>query len=135
MLKKLVLKRIKQQYISNEAMKYLIDHSGGLLRDLIGFMQDACNYALLEEEAVEMIDENSEIPQKVVQDKINEFKGMFDFTQYEDDVRKINEKRDRPEIDNEHLNYLLRFLFVLEYGRRGKESWYTVHPCLKELLE
>jgi len=133
MLKKLVLKRIEQQYISDEAMKYLIDHSGGLLRDLIKFMQDACKLALLEEVAI--IDGDKEIPQRVVQDKINEYKGVFDFPEYENAVKEIMQKRTREGIKNEHLHYLLRYLFVLEYGRRGKESWYAVHPCLKELLQ
>ena len=40
-LKKLVLKRIDEKLIPDEAMKYLIDNSGGLLRDLVKFMQDA----------------------------------------------------------------------------------------------
>jgi hypothetical protein len=45
-LKKLVLKRIDGRRISDGALKYLIDHSGGLLRDLIKFMQDACKIVL-----------------------------------------------------------------------------------------
>ncbi len=132
MLKKLILKRIDKKYISDDAMKHLIDHSGGLLRDLVKFMQDACKLALLQK--VKTIADSTEIPQKVIQDKINEYKAVFDFPEYENDVKEIIQKRTRTGIKSAHLNYLLRYLFVLEYGRRGEESWYDAHPCLKELL-
>ena len=39
-LERLILKRIDQQYITEEALKKIILASGGLLRDLIQFMQD-----------------------------------------------------------------------------------------------
>ncbi len=130
MLKKLILKRIHTQYISENAMKYLIDHSGGLLRDLVNFMQKACKIALVEE--VEMIDNDKGIPQKVVQAKINEYERLFDFPKYATDLKEIMEKRDRKKIESQHLIHLLRYRFVLEYGQMGEDSWYDAHPCMRE---
>ena len=129
-LKRLILKRINREHITDDAMKLLIDKSGGLLRDLIQFMQDACKSAIDEEATV--IDTQNGIPQKIVQNKINQYNRLFDFPQYERDARQIMQRRDRADIENEHLVYLLRYLFVLEYGKQGDESWYDVHPCLKE---
>jgi DNA polymerase III delta prime subunit len=133
MLKKVVLKRIEPKYIAEDALKYLVDHSGGLLRDLIKFCQDACKLAFLEE--VEKINSSKQIPQRVVQDKVNDYKANFDFPEYAKAVQAIKQKQTRTGIKNEHLHYLLRYLFVLEYGRRGVESWYAPHPCLEVLLQ
>lgn len=132
MLKKLVLKRIEPQYVSDDAMKYLIDHSGGLLRDLVKFMQDACKIAIDEE--TKIIDSSTGIPQKVVQARVNEYKHHFDFPKYGNDLQEIIDKRDRAKINSEHLIHFLRYRFVLEYGKRGEESWYDAHPCLKKCL-
>lgn len=130
-LKKLVLKRIEQKFISPEALKYLIDHSGGLLRDLIKFIQDACKIAI--DRDLPVIDEKTS--QKVVCDKINEYDRLFDFTKYENKVKKIIETQNRYAVENEILVYLLRYLFVLQYGRQGEQTWYDAHPCLKDRLK
>jgi len=129
-LKKLVLKRIDKSLISNEALKYVIDNSGGLLRDLIKFMQDACKIVIDRE--LTIIDE--EISKKVIQDKINEYNRLFDFPKYEKELKKIIKTQDKNTIENENLVYLLRYLFILEYGRPGEQSWYDAHPCLKVSL-
>lgn len=129
-LKKLVLKRIDEKLISNEALKFLTDKSGGLLRDLIKFMQDACKVVIGRN--LSIIDE--EISYKVIQDKINEYNRLFDFPKYENEVKKIIETQNKNTIENENLVYLLRYLFVLEYGRKGEQSWYEAHPCLKARL-
>jgi hypothetical protein len=42
--------------------------------------------------------------------------------------------KNRQEVDNYTLIYLLRYLFVLEY-RYGKKLWYDAHPCMRKALE
>ncbi|MDM8554307.1 AAA family ATPase [Desulfococcaceae bacterium HSG7] len=130
-LKKLVLKRIDEKQVSDEAMKYLIDKSGGLLRDLIHFMQDACK-KVIDKEKLEI---NNEIVKKVVQDKINEYNRIFDFPGYKDKVKQIIQTKNKETIANEDVIYLLRYLFVMEYGSAGNKSWYDAHPCLKACFE
>ena len=129
-LKRLVLKRIDTEIVDEDALKLLIDKSGGLVRDLIKFMQDACSIAITE--GIEkIINKTSE---KVIREKINEYNRLFDFPKFKDDVRTVIDTKSKNEIDNERLVYLLRYLFVLEYGKQGEKSWYDAHPCLKENL-
>jgi predicted ATP-binding protein involved in virulence len=130
LLKKLVLKRIDKELISGEALQSLIDHSGGLLRDLIQFMQDACK--IVSDKNLAIID--NEIAQTVIQYKTNEYGRLFDFPRYENEVRKIIDTHNKSAIENTTLVYLLRYLLILEYGRPGEQSWYDAHPCLKRLL-
>lgn len=129
-LKKLVLKRIEKTLISDEALKYLIDHSGGLLRDLIKFMQDACKIVIDRE----LPNIDNETAKKVIRDKTNEYHRLFDFPRYESEVKKIIETQNKFAVENKTLVYLLRYLFILEYGRQGEQTWYDAHPCLKSLV-
>ncbi len=43
--------------------------------------------------------------------------------------------RNKETMANEDVIYLLRYLFVMEYGGAGKKTWYDAHPCLKACLE
>ncbi|NES85769.1 MAG: AAA family ATPase [Moorea sp. SIO2B7] len=129
-LAKLVLQRIDKQYIKPEALKKMILFSGGLLRDLIKFMQDACKKAIVNDS--DIIDKD--IAEQVINETANHYKRLFDFPNYKEDVKKIVSKSQRNEIENKDLIYLLKYLFVLEY--RFKDNlWYEVHPCLKKVLE
>ena len=49
---KLINRRIESNLVKLEAGNYLIDNSGGLLRDLVKFMQDACKLAIVEDKEV-----------------------------------------------------------------------------------
>ncbi|MEA5536222.1 P-loop NTPase fold protein [Crocosphaera sp. XPORK-15E] len=128
-LEKLVLKRISEQYIEEEALKEMILSSGGLLRDLIKFMQDACKEAIVSESMI--IDQN--IAEKVINKTANQYKRLFDFPNYREYIEKIADKSQRDEIENIKLIYLLKYLFILEY-RFEDDLWYDVHPCLKKVL-
>lgn len=129
-LKKLVMKRIDERFISDNALKYLINHSGGLLRDLIKFMQDACKIVI--DRDLSVIDD--ETSKKVIRDKVNEYGRLFDFPGYESEVKKIIESQNKFSTENKTLVYLLRYLFILEYGKQGEQTWYDAHPCLKSLI-
>jgi DNA polymerase III delta prime subunit len=129
-LKKLVMKRIDERFISDKALEYLINHSGGLLRDLIKFMQDACKIVI--DRDLSVIDD--ETSKKVIRDKVNEYGRLFDFPGYESEVKKIIESQNKFATENKTLVYLLRYLFILEYGKQGEQTWYDAHPCLKSLI-
>jgi len=126
-LAKLILRRIDKSLIAEEAMQYLIDMSGGLLRDVVKFMQDACKLAI--------VDKSLRIEPATVGNAINahinDYYRVFDFPKYIEKVQYIAETKKT--IDNETLVYLLRYLFVLEY-RHNQELWYDVHPCLNKAL-
>lgn len=125
---KLILKRINEKLITEDARKYIIEMSGGLLRDLVKFAQDACNLAMVRQSPV--IDR--EIAENAVNKHINDYYRVLDFPEYADKIRRVAEIRQK--IDNKTLVYLLRYLFVLEYRHRNK-LWYDAHPCMKKALE
>lgn len=127
--KKLVLKRIDAALIEEDALKTLIDHSGGLLRDLINFMHIACKKAI----DVEAPIINQTIAQEVITKQANKYYRLFDFPTYQTDAITIMETREKTEITNKVLIHLLRYLFVLEY-RQQDTTWFDVHPCLKKVL-
>ena len=129
-LERLILKRIEQQYITEEALKEIILASGGLLRDLIQFMQDACTEVIVSNSRV--IDKD--IAEVVIIETINDYYRLFDFPNYQDEVQKIASGLQRRDLESEKLIYLLKNLFILEYKLKGKLRWYNVHPCLKRVL-
>ena len=124
-LKKVIFKRIDEQLVSERALKMLVDMSGGLLRDLIKFMQKACKIAVMNE--ADRIDEG--IAQQVIDGHVNDYLRLFDLP-YEDKVKEVIQGK---EIRKDDLIYLLRYLFVLEYRSEGK-LWFDAHPCLREAL-
>lgn len=127
-LKKLILLRISRELITEDALKYVIDMSGGLLRDLVKFMQQACKLAIVEKSDVI----NKEISEDSVNEYINDYYRVFDFPKFAEKVISIAKTKQK--VDNETLVYLLRYLFVLEY-RHGKKLWYDAHPCMTKALE
>jgi len=94
MLEKLILRRIADNLVTPEAMKYLIDMSGGLLRDLIKYMQDACKLAIVEKK--DKID--LRIAELAINEHINDYYRVFDFSQYEDKVRAIANTKKKDDI-------------------------------------
>lgn len=129
-LQKLVFERIDEKLVSATALKNIINKSGGLLRDLIKSMQDACKIAIGNKS--NKIDDK--IVEQVVSEQVNEYYRLFDFSKYETKAKKIMEIRENKadeKIDNETLMYFLRYLFVLEYRHQNK-LWYDVHPYLRE---
>jgi len=124
---KLINCRIESNLVKPEAGNYLIENSGGLLRDLVKFMQDACKLAIVEEK--EVID--LEIAQQVVSKYINDYYRVFDTVKYKTAIEAISATKEKD--GNENLIYFLRHLFALEY-RQDKQLWYDIHPCLKMAL-
>jgi len=125
---KLIDRRIDDNLVKPEAWNYLIDNSGGLLRDLVKFMQDACKLAIVEEKDV--ID--LAIAQQVISKYVNDYYRVFDTAKYKTAIEEIANTKEKD--GNENLIYFLRHLFALEY-RQDKQLWYDIHPCLKKALD
>jgi hypothetical protein len=130
-LKELVLKRIRPNLTEDHAIKEIIDKSGGVVRHLVKFMQDACHIAITQEK--EKID--NQVAKGVVQEKINEYNRIFDFVKYKESVDRIMLRKSKNRIPISDVIYLLRHRFVLEYGEYGGETWFDAHPCLKACLK
>lgn len=126
MMKDAILKRIEPSLISDDAIATLIDVSGGLMGDLMNFMQNACLRAIEKKAAVI----GSDIVAEVIDDKIDAFARVFDFAGYESAVRAVIRSKTKTAIQNKELIYLLNYGFVLEYGDSSDTLWYDAHPCL-----
>ncbi len=72
-----------------------------------------------------------------IEEHVNKYLRNFDSSKYESAVRAIATTKQKSAVDNQTLVYLLRHLFVLEYGTQsipGGVVWYDIHPCLKQAL-
>jgi hypothetical protein len=125
-MKEAILKRIEPSLISDDAITTLIDVSGGLIGDLMNFMQNACLRAIEKKAAVI----GSDIVAEVIDDKIDAFARVFDFAGYEGAVRAIIRSKKKTAAQNKDLIYLLNYGFILEYGDSADTVWYDAHPCL-----
>lgn len=130
LLADLALGRIEGELVHPEALRELTEKSGGLVRDLMKFMKDACKIAVNTETGV--IDET--VAERVINMKIGEFDRFFDFPKYGREIGKILKTRFRNDVVGEDMVHLLRYNFVLKYGHEDEQSWYDVHPCLKECV-
>ncbi|MBF0476916.1 MAG: AAA family ATPase [Deltaproteobacteria bacterium] len=123
-LRTLVWRRIDKSLVTEDALETLIKLSGGLLRDLISYLQDACKVAILDKSPV--ID--PAVAKRVKARHVNEYYRLFDAPVYEEAVRSFLDAGKR--IPNTLLTSLLNELFILEY-RWCDDLWYDAHPCLK----
>ena len=124
----MVFKRIDKELVEPEALSYLVYMSGGLLRDLVKFMQEACKFTIMYNNT--LITED--VAKKVVERKVNALDRVFDSLKYKDVI--IDMERNRRSISKENLVYLLHNLFALEYREGTTDVWYIIHPCLKHTL-
>lgn len=127
----IVYKRIKSNYISPEALHFLISKSGGLLRDLMIFMSNGCR--LLIERNLNIID--IDIAKMIVQERVLEYRRAFDFKKFGDDIKNIMQNNMIDSIDKETIIILLDYLYILEYNNNQGNYWYVVHPCLIECFK
>ena len=126
---KIIHKRINKNLIDDDALALLIEKSGGLVRDLIQFMQDACAIAIeAEKQTIDL-----EAAEQVFIDHANNYYRLFNFPKYEKIVAVIQKSNSKVATENPDLIHLLRHLFVLEYRDNG-HLWYDLHPCLQEAL-
>ncbi len=128
-LKELIFKRIDPGLIEESALRIFIKFSGGLLRDLIHFLQNGCDIALLDESNVI----TKAIAEEVVKEFIIGYERSFDFTKYGAAAELILKNHHRKNVDQLLLSDLLKFLFVLEY-RPQNNAWFDLHPCLREVM-
>jgi len=127
-LSNMIGKRMERELISDDALKYIITSSGGLLRDLVRMMQMCCKTSVSEK--------NKIIDKKTAQRAVNEMTDIYtrfmDFSEYRELLEKIMKTRFKTGMLHNKLTYLLKYHFVLEYGINKNPTWYDVHPCLKE---
>lgn len=126
-LRQVLQRRMGDHLITTEAMEMLIAASGGVLRDLIEFAQNACSEALAREA--------HRIEREDVRRTLSDFRRDYHRTlrpQHYEALRQVyasHEIADAGDLADE----LVYNLTILEYA--NDEDWYDVHPLVAELLE
>ncbi|MBF0495179.1 MAG: hypothetical protein HQK58_01175 [Deltaproteobacteria bacterium] len=131
-LKELVWKRIEKHLVAEKALEELIKLSGGVLRDLISYMQDACKEAIRDNSSIIEQDVVSRVKAKVKADYVKKYNRLDPHT-HDKALEDVWRTKKRP--PNALLDTLLHDSHVLEYRQSGSHTWYDAHPCLKEVLK
>ncbi|WP_440945662.1 P-loop NTPase fold protein [Methanosarcina sp. T3] len=126
LMKEIVARRVSSDLFEPEALEYIIDMSGGVLRDYIRIIRDSAVTALTRGKRT--IDRA--VAEEVVTDLKNTYQAQLSDDDYEilrEVSRSKNIKRDRD------LVGLLHNLSVLEYT--NGRSWCDLHPIVRTILE
>lgn len=126
LMKEIVAKRVNSNLFEPEALEYIIDMSGGVLRDYIRIIRDSAVTALTRGKTV--IDKA--VAEEVVSDLKNTFQAQLSDEDYDvllEVSRSKSIKRDQG------LVGLLHNLSVLEYA--NGRNWCDLHPIVRTILE
>ncbi len=137
-MRKMVARRMELGLITPDALEFLIEMSGGVMREMTTLMQMACNEARVRgKESIDLL-----IAQTAVSTIRNEYQRSLRAEHYpqlqmvhrDKRVREIHRVRQRPEEEESELALLelLHNLSILEYS--NEDSWWDVHPIVKSLL-
>lgn len=124
-LEEIVSKRAPLELIDDDALKYIIKMSGGVVRELIRIIRDSSIRAITKgKNTIDL-----EIAIAVVNDMKNLYRGQISKDDY-DTLTEIYNSKELKRDDN--LVRLLHNLSVLEY--RNSTDWCDVNPIVKSLL-
>jgi hypothetical protein len=125
-MKEIVVKRVSLDLFTNEALEYIIDMSGGVIREFIRIVRDSAVRAIARKKS--LIDKDIAI--EVMDGLKNSYQAMLSDEDYKvllDIYATKDLKKD------EKLVGLLHNLSVLEY--KNGRSWCDVNPIVKSILE
>lgn len=127
-LKTIVGKRMTLDLIEDDALDYMIQKSGGAIRDLFYMLSEAALYELNLDEPEGKI--TMEVAKTVVVMLKSEYeRNITSEDQYKMLIRIYNEPQ--PTNTNQTLSELLQTMSVIEYNG---ERWCGVHPVLVDFL-
>ena len=131
LLKKSIEKRMILDLIDDEALEYAIKMGGGVMRELIWIIRTSCVEAVVSNQNTI----TKPIVEKVVNERINDFKRILTRIEQHEALMKIKEAKSiniiaKEEILNQ-IPFLLRNLSVLEYD---DTIWWDVHPSVLHIM-
>ena len=127
LVKKIVFKRAKEDLFDADALHYLIQKTGGLLRDLFKLITEAASIARRKKNEKIKMDE----VQLVVAKLRSKLERLIERKDYEMLIEIYNGLHRQIE-DRAHLLTLMQAMVVLEYN--GKR-WHDLHPLVRDFLE
>lgn len=131
MLRDMIRRRLDDPLADEAALQHMIRASGGILRDLNRMIQIACRMSL--SAGKDRID--TDTAAAAIRTMVDTFNRFRDVTEHRAHLARIAGTRTVSGIPRKSLMYLMRYHFVLEYGRAGTPPWYDVHPWAKEMPE
>ena len=125
-MKQIVAKRVSTDLFTSEALEYIIDMSGGVIREFIRIIRDSAVRAIARRKT--LIDKD--IAVEVINGLKNSYQAQLSDEDYEV-LLNIYETKDIKR--DEKLVGLLHNLSVLEY--KNGRSWCDVNPIVRSILE
>jgi len=125
-MKEIVSKRVSLELFEPDALEYIIDMSGGVVREFIRIIRDS---------AVRAITKNRDIIDKdIAVEVVNGLKNIYQAQLSDEDYQVLQEVHQTKDIKkDEQLVGLLHNLSVLEY--RNDRSWCDLNPIVRAILD
>ncbi|MFW5636771.1 MAG: hypothetical protein ACOC3A_08950 [Thermodesulfobacteriota bacterium] len=125
----LIIRRMAPEMVSEDALEYLIGHSGGMIGTLMGLIRNGCRLALQHRASV--IDRS--MAETLVQDFKKRFARLADIPDWRRHARAVVESR-KPQPEDGSLVHLFRHNLVLEYHTPEGEIRRALHPGMQPPL-
>jgi thiamine monophosphate kinase len=125
-MKQIVTKRVSLDLFTPDALEYIIDMSGGVIREFIRIIRDSAVRAIARRKAL--------IDRDIAVEVINGLKNSYQAQLSDEDYEVLLNIYQTKDIKrDERLVGLLHNLSVLEY--RNGRSWCDVNPIVRSILE
>ena len=125
-MKVIVSKRVSPDLFEPGALDYIIDMSGGVVREFIRIIRDSSIRALTREK--------TKIDKHIAIEVVNGLKNLYQAQLSDSDYELLIEVYKTKEIKrNDQLVGLLHNLSVLEY--RNDRSWCDLNPIVRSILD
>jgi hypothetical protein len=125
-MKEIVAKRVSLEMFEPEALEYIIDMSGGVVREFIRIIRDSAVRAITRKK--DLIDKD------IAMEVVNGLKNIYQAQLSDEDYLVLKEVHRTKDIKRDKLLVgLLHNLSVLEY--RNERSWCDLNPIVRAILD
>ena len=125
-MKEIVSKRVSPDMFEPDALEYIIDMSGGVVREFIRIIRDSAVRAITRKK--DLIDKD------IAKEVVNGLKNIYQAQLSDEDYKVLMEVHQTKDIKrDEQLVGLLHNLSVLEY--RNDRSWCDLNPIVRAILD
>lgn len=125
-MKEIVSKRVSLDMFEPDALEYIIDMSGGVVREFIRIIRDSAVRAITRKK--DLIDKD------IAVEVVNGLKNIYQAQLSDEDYKVLKEVHQTKDIKrDEQLVGLLHNLSVLEY--RNGQSWCDLNPIVRAILD
>ena len=125
-MKEIVSKRVSLDMFEPDAIEYIIDMSGGVVREFIRIIRDSAVRAITRKK--DLIDKD------IAVEVVNGLKNIYQAQLSDEDYQVLQEVHQTKDIKrDEQLVGLLHNLSVLEY--KNDRSWCDLNPIVRAILE